>query len=71
MVARPLNSWANDRIHEKRLFDDLPVNQQQVIALMKLHESGARDVHPLLWAVLMLLDYLVQWREPNARLVVS
>jgi asparagine synthase (glutamine-hydrolysing) len=54
----PLNTWARERIHERRLFEILPLDQARVIDLFDLHKSGLRNVHPLLWAVLMLLDYI-------------
>ena len=54
----PLNAWARERIHERRLFEILPLDQARVINLFDLHKSGLRNVHPLLWAVLMLLDYI-------------
>lgn len=53
----PLNQWAKERIHDAAVFRKLPLDQSKVIGLMALHESGARNVHPLLWAILMLLDY--------------
>jgi asparagine synthase (glutamine-hydrolysing) len=53
----PLKGWASERIHERRLFEILPLDQTRVIDLFDLHKSGSRNVHPLLWAVLMLLDY--------------
>ncbi len=53
----PLRDWARERCHDPRLFQALPLDQPTVLELLALHESGARNVHPLLWAVLMLLDY--------------
>ena len=31
--------------------------QWTVLSLLALHESATRNVHPLLWCVLMLLGY--------------
>jgi asparagine synthase (glutamine-hydrolysing) len=54
----PLNAWAMERIHERRLYEIIPLDQARVIDLFDLHKSGSRNVHPLLWAVLMLLEYI-------------
>ena len=53
----PLREWALERLNDRALFSDLPLDQARVLGLFRLHESGARNVHPLLWAVLMLLDF--------------
>ena len=54
----PLRAWAEERIEDSRLFEDGLLNQTAVRALFRLHLSGARDVHPLLWAILMYLQFL-------------
>jgi asparagine synthase (glutamine-hydrolysing) len=59
----PLRDWALERLHDRTLFNDLPLDQQRALELFRLHESGARNVHPLLWAVLMLLDFQSRWRQ--------
>lgn len=56
----PLSNWANERINGKEYFHDLPINQKAVQELFKLHQSGRRDVHPLLWAILMLLEFNIR-----------
>jgi asparagine synthase (glutamine-hydrolysing) len=53
----PLRQWASERCHETKLFEHVPLEQAKVLNLLSLHESGRRNVHPLLWAILMLLDY--------------
>lgn len=53
----PLAGWANALLHERRLFEHVPLSQKRAIDLFKLHSSGARNVSPLLWALLMLLNY--------------
>jgi asparagine synthase (glutamine-hydrolysing) len=53
----PLKAWAEERLHDKILFQDIPLNQHSVLDLWNLHQSGKRNVHPLLWAILMLLDF--------------
>ncbi|MGD2119010.1 MAG: asparagine synthase (glutamine-hydrolyzing) [Chromatiales bacterium] len=52
-----LASWAQDRIQDPQLFQGLPLQQSAVRKLFDLHKSGMRNVHPLLWAVLMLLEF--------------
>lgn len=53
----PLKNWAEERLHDKSLFCTSPLDQQAVLALWDLHASGARNVHPLLWSILMFLDF--------------
>lgn len=55
----PLKQWARDRIFDRSAYEGLPIDRNRVISLFELHESGARNVHPFLWAILMLLDYQV------------
>jgi asparagine synthase (glutamine-hydrolysing) len=53
----PLKGWANEKINNKENFQGLPLEQNAVQELFKLHDSGFRNVHPLLWAILMLLEF--------------
>lgn len=53
----PLKEWAMDKINDTRNFHNLPLNPDAVQRLWQLHLSGERNVQPLLWAVLMLLDF--------------
>lgn len=53
----PLKAWAEERINDKRLFLNTALDQAHVLSLWRLHCSGARNVHPLLWAILMFLDF--------------
>lgn len=53
----PLKEWAMERIESRELFEDIPLDQFKVRALFDLHLSGRRNVHPLLWAILMFLDF--------------
>ncbi len=54
----PLRAFAEDRIEDSRLFENGLLDQQAVRSLFHLHRSGTRDVHPLLWAILMYLQFL-------------
>lgn len=56
-LRRDLSVWAQDKINNVQNFQGLPLDQQSVKELFQLHKSGARNVHPLLWAVLMLLEF--------------
>ncbi|MBI3351101.1 MAG: asparagine synthase (glutamine-hydrolyzing) [Nitrospirae bacterium] len=58
----PLKKWAEDKLHDKKSFKNIPLNQDKVLELLKLHQSGVRNVHPLLWAILVLLDFSSQRR---------
>jgi len=53
----PLLDWAKQRINDPAYFMDLPIDQSSVKALFKLHNSGMRNAHPLLWAILMVLEF--------------
>ncbi|MFZ5986183.1 MAG: asparagine synthase (glutamine-hydrolyzing) [Bacillota bacterium] len=59
----PLKDWAYERCNDSRLFSNIPLNQSKVIELLELHESGRRNVHPLLWAILMFLDFYSNTRS--------
>jgi len=56
-LRNDLKSWAEQRLYDKKLFRDIPLDQSTVLSLWKLHNSGGRNVHPLLWAVLVFLDF--------------
>jgi asparagine synthase (glutamine-hydrolysing) len=56
----PLRSWANELLHDDSIVSRLPLERQRLTQLFELHTSGARDAHPLLWAVLMLLSFVAR-----------
>ncbi len=56
----PLRSWAEELLHDETLLARVPVDKPRLRELFRLHASGARDAHPLLWAVLMLLCYVAR-----------
>jgi asparagine synthase (glutamine-hydrolysing) len=56
----PLRSWADDLLHDESIVSRLPLDRDRLIQLFKMHTSGARNAHPLLWAVLMLLCYVAR-----------
>lgn len=53
----PLKKWAEERLHDQSFFNNSSMNQQTVLSLWKMHCTGARNVHPLLWAILMFLNF--------------
>ena len=53
----PLRSWALERLNDRELFANIPLDQSKALKLFELHESGARNVHPLLWGILMFLEF--------------
>ncbi len=61
----PLKDWGEERLQDTSLFQSLPLNQDSVLNLWSLHQSGKRNVHPLLWAILMLLDFRSRARSAN------
>lgn len=52
----PLKAWALERLTDRSAFEKLPLDPVAIKQLFELHCSGKRDAHPLLWAVLMLID---------------
>ncbi len=56
-LRNELYSWSLERLDNDDLYTNLPLKKQSVIDLFTLHQSGRRDVHPLLWAILMLLEF--------------
>jgi asparagine synthase (glutamine-hydrolysing) len=56
----PLRAWAETLLYDDLLVSQLPLHKGRVRELFKLHTSGARDAHPLLWATLMLLCYVAR-----------
>jgi asparagine synthase (glutamine-hydrolysing) len=53
----PLRGWAEQLIHEQRLFENTPIDARRVRNLFALHVRGQRDAHPLLWSTLMFLCF--------------
>ena len=60
-----LKQWAEERLYDSALFGNIPINQSKIIELWNLHQSRKRNLHPLLWAVLSLLEFFK--RSPAAR----
>ncbi len=56
----PLRSWADELLHDQTLLSRLPLEPDRLKHLFALHTSGARNAHPLLWAVLMLLCFVAR-----------
>ena len=56
-LRRELSGWVEEKINNPQFFDGLPLDQSAVKDLYKLHKSGLRNVHPLLWSIMMLLEF--------------
>ncbi len=54
----PLKAWALERLTDRSVFERLPLDTVIIKQLFDLHCSGKRDAHPILWAVLMLIDFM-------------
>jgi asparagine synthase (glutamine-hydrolysing) len=54
----PLKEWAWNLINDDAVMSRVPLVKSRVLDLFRSHVSGARDAHPLLWAVLMLLCFV-------------
>jgi asparagine synthase (glutamine-hydrolysing) len=59
----PLRSWTYDLLNDESILSRLPLDRHRLNALADLHMSGARDAHPLLWAVLMLLCFVARHEQ--------
>ena len=62
-LRHQLYDWAYERIYNIDYYDGLPINQKEVIKLYQSHKSGKRNVHPLIWAILMLLEFNFRTRN--------
>jgi asparagine synthase (glutamine-hydrolysing) len=56
----PLRGWAEELLHDTATMNRLPLDRAKLVELLRLHVSGARDAHPLLWATLMLVCYVAR-----------
>jgi asparagine synthase (glutamine-hydrolysing) len=56
----PLRGWAQELLHDESVLSRIPLDRKRIHELFKLHTSGARDAHPVLWGVLMLLCYVAR-----------
>ena len=56
-LRNDLKKWAEEIITNDDYFYNLPINQNAVNELFKLHLSRKRNVHPLLWAILIMLNF--------------
>jgi asparagine synthase (glutamine-hydrolysing) len=54
----PLRSWAQEIVYDDTLMSRLPLERNRVRELFTQQASGARESHPLLWSVLMLLCFV-------------
>ena len=59
----PLKEWALERLNDNRIYSYLPIEKSKVMQLFELHVHGTRNVHPLLWAILMLVEYCNQYEQ--------
>jgi asparagine synthase (glutamine-hydrolysing) len=57
----PLREWARERCEDPALLAKLQLDAGAVKKLFAVHQSGARDVQPLLWSVVALLEFARRW----------
>jgi len=54
----PLKEWAESLIFDKSLVASLPLSSRAVEDLWYLHQSGRRNIHPFLWAIIVFMDFM-------------
>jgi asparagine synthase (glutamine-hydrolysing) len=54
----PLRSWAQELVHDDTLMSRLPLQKEEIRAMLRQLLAGERESHPLLWSVLMLLCFM-------------
>jgi len=67
----PLQPWANAGLNDSESFKDIPLVQDSFRKLLDIHNSGARRVHPLLWAGLIFLEYVNGLPSADEELIPS
>lgn len=54
----PLRGWAQELLTDSRTMSRVPLDRAKLLELHRIHCSGARDAHPILWAALMLVCFV-------------
>lgn len=54
----PLKGWMLQQINDRALVEQAAFDQNKLIELVAAHASGTRQVHPLIWAALVHLDFI-------------
>jgi asparagine synthase (glutamine-hydrolysing) len=56
-LKNELSAWADERFEDAGLFKGLPLDRNNILKLWKQHKTGAINAHPLLWAILVFLNF--------------
>jgi asparagine synthase (glutamine-hydrolysing) len=62
----PLKNWASEHIHTKGSSGTNCLQRSHLLKLFEMHNSGGRNVHPLLWAALVFTDFSRRLSQQNA-----
>lgn len=54
----PLREWMGDRLSEPKLYEKLPLDRKLVNQLVGMHLSGKRNAQPILWALVILAEFI-------------
>jgi asparagine synthase (glutamine-hydrolysing) len=54
----PLRTWAEARLAHEGFPSAIPMDRTALLSIFNLHTSGRRNAHPLLWSVLMLVNFM-------------
>ena len=70
-IRGPLQKWAISQLSASDNFANIPLRQTRLLELLRIHNSGARQIHPVLWAALIYLDFVQGLPDPHKELVPS
>jgi asparagine synthase (glutamine-hydrolysing) len=56
-LKNELSAWADERFDDAGLFKGLPLDRNNILKLWKQHKAGVVNAHPLLWAILVFLNF--------------
>jgi asparagine synthase (glutamine-hydrolysing) len=63
-IRGPLQEWATSQLSDSQNFVGIPLSQTRLLELLRIHNSGARQAHPILWAALIYLDFVHSLPDP-------
>jgi len=56
----PLKQWAEERLNDSQIYSRVPLRKDRLLELFALHCSEKRNASPLLWAALVLMEFVIR-----------